>query len=291
MSAAHENTERALSWSVATAAMLAVMKLIAGLLVNSMALLSSALDSAMDVASSLINFMAARVAAKPPDEHHAYGHGKVESLASLFQSLAIGATGIFIMIEAVKRLIQGSSLRDLDTGIGVMAVSLIATIALVVKLRMAQKETGSLILSTESLHYTTDILSNGGALLALLIVRSTGFTAADVLFSIGASLYIFKTSFEILRTAVDELVDRSLPGVSKEAIALIIAEYHPCLGGLHNFRSRKVGKQIFLDFHVEIKGEQDFKKAHLLTEGLIDKIHEKYPGADVTVHYDPEGER
>ena len=285
----HNHAAQAIVWSIAGASVLGILKLAAGLLTNSMAIMASALDSGMDAASSTVNYIAAREAAKPPDEDHEYGHGKIESLASLFQSLAISVSGIFLIIESVRRLIQGSFIEEIKAGIAVMAFSFLVTLAIIARLTLAQKKTGSLILSTEKLHYTTDIFSNGGALAALVLVKWTGLVALDLIFSIAVAAYIFKTSYGILRQAVDELLDKSLPPVSKDEIARVIQGYHPSLGGLHNFRSRRVGQQVFMDFHIEIRGEDDFKKAHDMTEGLIAKIRDRYPEADVTVHYDPEG--
>ena len=286
----HNHTARAIIWSIAGAAILAVLKLTTGVLTNSMAILASAIDSGMDAASSTINYIAAREAAKPPDEDHEYGHGKIENLASLFQSLAIGGSGIFLIVESIRRLVQGSFVQEIGAGIGVMGFSLFVTLFIITQLSLAQKKTGSLILSTEKLHYTADIFTNAGAVVALVLVKWTGMVALDLLFSVAVAVYIFKTSYGILRQAIDELLDKSLPPVSKEQISQMIHDYHPAMGGLHNFRSRRVGTQIFMDFHIEIRGEDDFKKAHHMTEGLILKIQERYPGADVTVHYDPEGE-
>ncbi len=284
-------TAAAISWSIAMAIFLSIIKIVTGFATHSMAVLASALDSIMDAVSSLINFFAAKAAAKPPDANHAYGHGKIESLASLFQSLAIAVSGLYLILESGRRLVQGSILQEIQAGVAVMAFSLFVTIALIARLTWAQKKTGSLILSTEKLHYTTDILTNGGTIAVLVLAKLTGKVYWDLFFSILVALYVFKTAYGILKQAVDELLDRSLPDVSKEEISGIISGYHPSLGGLHNFRSRRVGTQVFMDFHVEIREEDDFKKAHLLTEGLIDRIRDKYPGADVTVHYDPEGER
>lgn len=291
MSTNAQQTSKALIWSISIASLLAVIKLTTGLMTHSMAVVALALDSVMDVASSVINFIAARKAAEPPDDDHAYGHGKIESLASLFQSVAIAGSGIFLIFESLRRLLLGSMVYEIRAGIAVMVFSFLMTVVLTMRLNAAQKKTGSLILSTEKLHYNMDLFTHSGAILALVLVQVTGKVFWDLLFSILVAGYIFKTSYGILRQAVDELLDRSLPPVSKEEIAGIIEGYHPSLGGLHNFRSRQVGRQIFLDFHVEIRGEDDFKKAHLLTEGLIDQIRAKYPDADVTVHYDPEGER
>ncbi len=270
---------------------LAVMKFSAGYFTHSMAVIASGLDSAMDMATSFVNFIAAREAAKPPDEDHAYGHGKIESLASLFQSLLIGLSGLFVVFESIRRFVSGTYLHDLESGIIIMVTSMTLTLLLVWKLGKTTGRNHSLILATEKLHYSMDVFTNGGAIAALLLVKITGFVFWDLLCSIAVALFVFKTSAKIFRTAVDELLDKSLSPVSKEEIENLIQGFNPSIGGLHNFRSRRVGKQIFLDFHVEIRGEEDFRKAHLMTEDLIDKIREKYLEADVTVHYDPEGER
>ena len=284
-------TTDVLKISILTALGLALMKFAAGYLTHSLALIASGLDSAMDMATSFVNFIAAREAAKPPDEDHAYGHGKIESLASLFQSLLIGLSGLFVTVESVRRFVGGTYLHDIESGIIVMITSIILTLLLIWKLKQTAEHSHSLILKTEKLHYSMDVLTNGGAIAALVLVRITGLVFWDLLCSLAVALYIFKTSYKIFRGAVDELLDKSLPPVSKEEIENLIQNFNPVIGGLHNFRSRRVGAQIFLDFHVEIRGEEDFKKAHLMTEDLIDKIREKYPEADVTVHYDPEGER
>jgi len=279
-----------LKLSIATAFFLAVLKLIAGILTNSMAVISSAVDSLMDAATSGVNFIAVKEASKPPDEEHAYGHGKIESLAGLFQSTFIGLSGLYLIVESVKRLVVGSSVNVIPVGLVVMAISMVLTVLLVLKIRSTAKKAPSLILQTEQLHFTMDILTNAGVILALILVKATGLVLWDLLVSIALAVYIFRVSFRILKRAVDELLDRSLPPVSKEEIEKIILSYNPAIVGLHNFRSRRVGDQIFLDFHIEIRGEDDFKKAHLMTESLIKKIEERYPGSDITVHYDPEGE-
>lgn len=281
---------KAIQWSVATSFFLAVLKLITGIFTHSMAIFASALDSAMDMTISFVNLIAAKEAAKPPDEDHAYGHGKIESLASLFQSILIGLSGLFLTFEAVRRLIVGTSLRSIPLGIAVTLVSMMASTILARVLQATARKNKSLILSTEALHYSTDVITHAGTVIALLLVHFTRLPIWDLALSIGVSLYIFKASYKIFRQAVDELLDRSLPAVSKEDIETIIRQFSPSVVGIHNFRSRQVGPQIFLDFHIEIRGEDDFKRAHTMTESIIQRIQDHYPGADVTVHFDPEGE-
>lgn len=279
----------ALKLSVATAASLALIKFLTGLATHSLAIMASALDSMMDVAVSTVNWIAVREAAKPPDEDHAYGHGKIESLAGLFQSTFIGLSGLYLIFESAKRWIFGTHIRGVDAGIGVMLFSIATSFLLVWRIQAVAQKTQSIVLATEKLHFTTDILTNGGIILALLLVRMTGLVFWDLGVSLAVSVYIFKVSYGILRRAADELLDRSLSPVSKEDIETLIRSFSPSIVGIHNFRSRHVGGQIFLDFHIEIRGEENFRRAHDMTESLIQRIQERYPGADVTVHFDPEG--
>ena len=284
------STSTAITINIIVSLFLVAIKLAVGFITNSMAIFVSALDSLMDVGSSIVNLIASLKAAKPPDDDHAYGHGKIESLAALFQSTLIGFSGLMLLVEAVKRLIYGSRVENIPSGIAVMVAAMGVAGFLVIQMRFFQKKKRSLILETESLHYTTDVLTNGGVIIALVLVAWTGKSIWDLLISMLIALYIFKVASQILTHAVDELLDRSLPPVSMEQIEAIIRSYDPSIVGLHNFRSRQVGSQIFMDFHIEIRGESDFKKAHLMTEGLITRIQSQYPGSDVTVHYDPEGE-
>ena len=281
---------RAFKWNIAAAFLLALIKISAGIFTASMAVMASALDSLMDVATSIVNLIALKKASKPPDEDHSYGHGKIESLASLFQSIFIGLTGLFLVFESGKKLFLGSRMQDIPTGIATMVFSMAVSIWIALRMNRLHGKNGSLIVETERIHYLTDVLTSLGIIFTLILVSLTGHVIWDLVVSIGLSFYIFRASYTILRRAIDELLDRSLPPVSKEEIEKMIRTSHPAIVGLHNFRSRQVGEQIFLDFHIEIRDENDFRKAHLLTEALITQIQERYPTADVTVHFDPEGE-
>jgi ferrous-iron efflux pump FieF len=285
----NKEASSAIKLSIAVALTLAVVKVITAMVTHSMAIMASALDSLLDVASSSLNLFASGKAAKPPDENHAYGHEKIESLASLFQSLFIGASGLWLIAESTKRLIRGSFVAEIPLGVGIMVFSMLLTFMLTWRLKTVETCSKSLIISTETLHYTMDILTNGGTIAALLLVRLTHAVIWDLVLSILIALYIFKTAYGILRRAADELLDHSLPPVSKEDIEHLIRTHHPSIVSFHNFRSRRVGEQIFMDFHIEIRGEENFKKAHDLTEALIKRIQDRYPGSDITVHYDPEG--
>ena len=285
-----KQARQAIILSVGVALLLTVVKFSTGLMTHSMAIMASALDSTLDMMMSALNFFAFRVASKPPDEEHAYGHGKVESLASLFQSLFIGASGSFVIIEAVKRLVQGSYVSDIGLGIGVIVFSGIVTLLLSWRLNVLSKRNQSLILRTEKAHYSMDFVSYIGVIAALVLVGWTGSATWDLIVSILVAAYIFKEAIHVLVRSVSELLDRGLSNTELKTVKMLILRHHPSIVGVHNLRSRVVGNLLFLDFHIEIRGEDDFKKAHEMTESLIDKIKAHHPNADVTVHFDPDGE-
>ena len=285
-----KQTRQALILSIGTAALLMVAKFLTGLVTHSMAIVASALDSMLDLMMSTLNFFAFKGASQPPDTEHAYGHGKIESLAGLFQSLFIGITGAFMVFEAVRKLFLGSYVTEIPLGVGVIVFSAIVTVLLSRRLKYLSKKNKSLILGTEKAHYAMDFFSHLGVILALVLVGWTGKAYWDLIVSILVASYIFKQAVEIFRRAVSELLDRGLSNAELNKLKMIILRHHPAIVGAHNLRSRMVGNQLFLDFHIEIRGEDDFKRAHEMTESLIEKIKGQHANADITVHFDPEGE-
>jgi cation diffusion facilitator family transporter len=281
---------QALILAMGVAFLLTTVKFTAGLVTHSMAILASALDSTLDMLMSALNFFAFREASKPPDAEHAYGHGKVESLAGLFQSLFIALSGSFVVYESVRRLIHGSFVSEIPLGIGVIVFSGVVTLLLSWRLKVLSQKNRSLILGTEKVHYAMDFVSYVGVIAALVLVGRTGKVYWDMIVSILVAIYILKEAFHILKRAVSELLDRGLSFGELKTMKMLILRHHPSIVGVHNLRSRMAGNLLFLDFHIEIRGEDDFKKAHEMTESLIDKIREQHPNADVTVHFDPEGE-
>ena len=284
-----ESKKRAIQLSIATAAFLTVLKVALGLATQSMAVVASAVDSLMDVLVSTVNSISLREASKPADRDHAYGHGKIESLAGLFQSLFISASGLFLVYESCRRLIHGQTITHVWTAIFVMVVSMIATFFLVRRLQAVARATKSLIIGTETLHFKTDFITNLGVIVALLLVRLTGLVFWDLVIALVIAVYILKQSFGIMRNAVDELIDRALPEEIQQEIGKIITSYDQHVLGFHNLRTRRIGDKKFIDFHVELDRSLAFKEAHDLTERLIVRLQTTYPGADVNVHFDPEG--
>ena len=279
----------AVKLSILTAFFLTAFKVLVGLTTHSLGLMASAIDSFMDMLVSSVNLIAIREADKPADKEHLYGHGKIESLAGLFQSIIISVSGFYLVIESIKRLIYRIEIEHVSVAIWVMTVSMILTLLLVLRLKRVFKETDSLIVGTESLHFTIDFITNGGIIAALILVRFTGSPFWDLAIAFVVACYILYQSFQILRKSVDELLDRALPLAEQKELERIILNHDPRIVGFHNLRTRKIRNQRFIDFHFEIRGEENFSRAHELTESLIKRIEASFPEADVTVHFDPEG--
>src|SRR3989338_6900037 len=278
----------AISLSIATAFFLTIFKLSIGFVSGSLGLIASAIDSLMDVLVSSVNLIAVKEADKPADREHLYGHGKIESLAGLFPSLIISLSGLYLIIESLRRLISGYELSHFPIAIGVMVISMIFTFLLVLRLKHVLHETESIIVGTEMLHFTADFLANGGVIVALILVRLSGWSFWDLAVAFTIACYILSQSLKILRKSVDELLDRALPQEEQKEIEEIILNHDSQILIFHNLITLKLGHQRFIDFHFEIRGEENFSRAHELTESLIKRICERFPGADVTVHFAPE---
>ncbi len=274
--------------SVIAAAFLIALKTVTGFLTGSISVWASLLDSVMDIFASAINFFAVRAAARPADEDHTYGHGKAESLGGLFQAIAIALSGLFLVSEAVQRLLTTHSTSKEWVGIVTMAVAMVTSLLLVMKLKRVARETDSIALSSDAAHYVSDIFTNAGAMAALLIIRLTGWQIIDPLISILISLYILWSAFSIGKDAVDILMDRRLPAGVSEEIARIVERYRGSgVRGFHDLRSRRSGSQKFIDLHLEIEGAKSLEEAHDLTVKVLREIEAAIPRSRVHIHTDP----
>lgn len=285
--AARENLAAA-RLSVATAVTLALLKLGAAIVTGSLSIVASLLDSAMDFVSSLVNYVAVRVAGQPADKEHRYGHGKAEGLAGLVQAVVIGFSGGILFIEGLRRLIGGTSVRHADVGIAVMLVSTIASVWITWKLRSTAKRTGSLALKADSLHYASDVWTNLGVLVALILVRVTGHAWIDGVVAAIVAIVVLATAVWVLRRSADELMDRSLPEAEEAALLETIRAHVPETRGIHDVRTRRAGRAVFMDCHVQFDRTLSFVEAHLLSERVRLAIQESRPEVQVVVHADPD---
>lgn len=279
---------RATYASVAVAATLILAKTIAWALTDSVSVLSSLLDSLLDAAASLVNLFAVRHALEPADEDHRFGHGKAEALAGLAQAAFIAGSALLLFSEAVHRLWAPVPVERGEVGLVVMALSMVLTFALIRYQRSVVERTGSLAVGADRLHYTSDLLLNGGVALSLIASMTLGWTLVDPLCGLAIGAFILKGAWEIGRGALDHLMDRELPEPTREKI-LAIARAQPLIRDVHDLRTRATGSNISVQMHLELDGSLALAEAHVAADAVEEAVRAAFPGADVIVHMDPVG--
>ena len=276
--------------SILAASFLVVIKLTTGYITGSISVWASLLDSTMDIFASAINYFAVRAAARPADADHTYGHGKAESLAGLFQSIVIAASGIFLVRESIRRIINPNQTSSEWIGIITMIIAVLVSIALVVRLRRVARETESPALHADAMHYVTDIYSNLSALLALVIIGLTPWQIADPIISLAIAFYILWSAVTVGRESIDALMDRRLPLKVDAQIKEVVDRYlDQGVLGFHDLRTRRSGSQKFIDLHLEVERHMRLEEAHDLTVRVLRAIEAEIPRARVHIHTDPAG--
>jgi ferrous-iron efflux pump FieF len=276
--------------SIIAATFLVAIKLTTVYITGSISVWASLLDSTMDIFASAINYFAVRAAARPADEDHTYGHGKAESLAGLFQSIVIAASGVFLVRESIRRIINPNQTSSEWIGIITMVIAVLVSIALVVRLRRVARETESPALQADAMHYVTDIYSNLSALLALVIIGLTPWQIADPLISLAIAFYILWSAISVGRESIDALMDRRLPLKVDRKIKEVVDRYqNQGVLGFHDLRTRRSGSQKFIDLHLEVERNMRLEEAHDVTVRVLRAIEAEIPRARVHIHTDPAG--
>ncbi len=280
--------KRAAWASLSVASFLIALKFAAGLYTDSVSILSSLVDSVLDLMASAVNLFAISQAVMPADRQHRFGHGKAEAIGSLVQAAVMAGSAAFVVFEAASRLITPQPVRQPETGIGVMLVSIATTVGLVLYQRRVVRKTGSTAVSADSLHYTSDILTNLSVIAALAIAGYTGIVWADPLFAIGIALYLAWNAWEIVSLSFHVLMDRELPDADRTVIKELVGA-QPGVLALHDLRTRSSGANVFIQFHVEVDRHLSLLDAHEIADDVEAMLLSRYPGAEVIVHVDPQG--
>ena len=279
---------RATNFAVAAAALMIAAKLGAWLVTDSVSLLSSLADSVMDVLASLINLFAVRHALQPADREHRFGHGKAEPLAGLGQALFITASAIFLIVEAVGRIMEPEPIARAPVGIGVMVFAIIVTTALVAYQRRVVRLTGSTAIRADALHYASDILMNVGVIAALALATTVGWGLADPIIAMAIAGVIIHAALRVAWSSIQQLMDHELPEKDRERIRRIVLE-HPEVLDCHDLRTRRSGLDSFIQVHVEMDRSLTLLRAHEISDDVEARIREAFPHAEVLIHADPEG--
>ena len=280
--------QRATTAAVSVALVLIALKLAAWLITDSVSLLSSLADSAMDALASLVNLFAVRHALQPADSEHRFGHGKAEPLAGLGQAAFISASGVYLIFEAVNRLIEPRAIEQGALGLGVMVFSIAVTGALVAYQRSVVRRTDSLAIRADSVHYATDILVNAGVIVSLLLVMFLDWGAADPIVALIIAGFIIYSAFRIARESLNHLMDRELPDADRDRIKKI-ALNHPSVIDCNDLKTRAAGLNSFIQLHISMDGGLTLDESHIISDAVEQDILDAFPNAEVIIHADPEG--
>ena len=265
---------------------LSAAKLVVWQLSGAVSLLASATDSLLDALASGLTAWAVGASLEPPDQEHPYGHGKLEPLAGLAQSLLIGVSAAGLLWQAWERWQHPEPMQDTALGLGVMVVASLATLFLVREQRKVAAQTGSTAIAGDSMHYASDLLMNAAVMVALGASTWLGWTWADPLLGGLVAVIVARSAWQIGNEAVHLLMDREASAETRDML-LGLAMAEPGVLGVHKLRTRKSGLALFVEVHIELDGALPLREAHDLGQRVSARIRAAHPGAEVLVHLDP----
>ena len=266
---------------------LIVFKVVVSWLTGSISILAQAADSLLDLFAGIITFSAIRIAAKPADTEHQYGHGKVEDIAGASQGILIFIAGGLIIYSSIHRIIEGSSIELVEAGIGVMAISIVASIFLSRHLLRVSRITGSVALEANARNIATDVYSTSAVLVGLAIVRFTKLNIIDPIIAIGVAIYILKVAVDTIRKPISGLLDEKLPPSQQAIIDACLVKHSPGVVGFHALRTRRAGSQYYIDLHLVMAKDIHLEQAHQICDQIETEIVNKLFEASVTIHAEP----
>ncbi|WP_072680872.1 cation diffusion facilitator family transporter [Arcobacter sp. LA11] len=274
--------------SSSVAALLTLIKLVVGIASGSVAVLASAIDSVLDMFVSVFNYFAINNSEKPADKTFNYGRGKIEALASVIEGTIITVSGLFLLYQAIKKAINGEVSHYLGISLTVMIISLIITIALVLYLNKIAKQTNSMVIKADALHYKTDVYTNIAVLVSLVLVNFTGIELIDVIVGGGISIFIIYSAYELIQEGILVLLDRAVDEEIVESIVEIIKAEEK-VNAHHLLKTRDAGSQTFVEVHLVFDCIITLMDAHRVTDRIEEKIKTLDSNRNwvINIHMDP----
>lgn len=274
--------------SVGTALILIGVKLFALIMTDSVALLSSLIDSTLDAGASFLNLWAVRQSLTPADSGHRFGHGKIESLASLGQAAFIAGSAALLIFQSIQYILHPRIINHVGVGMGAMGLSIVLTLILVSFQRYVVRKTKSVAITADYAHYAGDVMMNLSVILSLFIGSYFNFRYADPIFALLIALYLIVCVRRVLKEALAQLIDAELPAAEKQKIADIVLK-SPDVSGLHDLRTRSSGTQWFIQLHLELDPMFTLAKAHAVADHVEEGLKQAFPNAEIIIHQDPAG--
>lgn len=272
--------------SIVSNSFLILFKIVAGLAMGSVAVISEAIHSGIDLLAAVVAFIAVRKADEPADDDHPFGHGKFENISGFFEALLIFLAAGLIITEAVKKLLHPMEVEKLGWGIGVMAISGIVNFFVSRVLSRSAKKHGSIAIEADAMHLWVDVFTSVGVMIGLVLIRITHWEILDPVIAILVAGLILKASFDLTIKSLGDLADHQLPDDELCSIRTIIGS-HPAVQDYHKLRTRKSGGRREIDIHVQVEKATTVEDAHTVCFKIENAIKEALPGAYVTIHVEP----
>jgi len=281
--------QRTAALSVLSNSSLILLKVIAGTLTGSVAILTEAIHSSIDLVASIVAYFSVRKADEPADESHRYGHEKIENIAAAIEGILILVGSAAIAFAAIRRLVNGGSIHTVGLGIAVVALSIVVNLIVSTKISRTGTKTGSPALEGDAAHLRTDALSSAAVLLGLTLVQLTGAEWLDPVVALGVAGVIVFTGVKLVAQSTRVLVDESLPPDELDAIKQAVASFADRgVVGYHELRTRRAGARRYVDLHVQFRSGTSLEDAHRTAHDLQDLIAGRLRGVDVLIHLEPE---
>jgi ferrous-iron efflux pump FieF len=272
--------------SIFMMSLLIVVKFVAYSKTDSLAILSSLIDSALDGTMSLINYFAIMVALRPKDDQYRFGYNAIEDIVGLVQASFIFGSATFMIIHSITRLIDPKPLMNNSFGISITLISIFATSMVYFLQLYTIKRTKSIIISVDAMHYQMDIMINVGLLLSLILIAKTDILYIDPIVSILISIYMLCSSFGFGKVAFGNLMSKELTDDIKNKIIDIISRYNE-IKGYHNLKTRQSGNMKFIQIHIELDKNMSFMEAHDISHKLEEDIEKDIQDCEIVIHKDP----
>jgi len=290
----HKKKARVALLSVISNSILVAMKLLIGLLIGSVSVISEAIHSGVDLVAAGIALFAVKKAAKPADTRHPFGHGKIENISGTIEAMLIFIAAVWIIFEAVRKIISPEPMESVGWGIIVMMISATANYFVSGMLFKVGRETDSVALQADGWHLRTDVYTSTGVMVALAVIFFGGIFIPganlhwmDPAAAIFVALLILKAAYDLTKKAAVDLIDTSLPAGEQRIIRQSILNQSDNIIGFHDLRTRKAGSERFVEMHLVVDSWLSVERSHKITDDISDEIRNALPETDVTIHVEP----
>jgi cation diffusion facilitator family transporter len=285
---------RAAALSVISNTVLVVMKLVTGLLIGSISIISEAIHSGVDLLAAVIALFSVKTSSIPADRSHPFGHGKIENISGTIEALLIFVAALWIIYESVKKIIEPGPVETVGWGVAVMLVSALANTFISQLLFKVGRETDSIALQADAWHLRTDVYTSAGVMTGLALIWAgqrlfpgVNLYWLDPVTALAVAAAIIKAAYDLTRESAKDLLDVCLPGEEIEWIRRHIMDRSGLIHGFHDLRTRKAGHFRFVDLHLKVDPHMTVADSHAIAKEVSDGIRARFPSTTVTIHVEP----